>query len=171
MPGLIAPATYALASRTASTSNAPFASCAAIAAAKVQPVPCVLRPSMRGPTNSVNTAVLEKQVHDFRSRQVAALDHHGAGLEHRDSARRFTHIVARCDRHLGQDLGFGDVRRDDARQAQQRPTQRVHRFFVQQVIAALGHHHRIDNQVGELERFDGRRDRLDDLRRLPACRS
>ncbi len=40
----------------------------------------------------------------------------------------------------------------------------VHRLFVEQVIAALGDHHRIDDEVGQLERLDRGGHRLDDRR-------
>ena len=68
------------------------------------------------------------------------------------------------DRHLGEHFGFGDVGRDHAREPEQRPSHRVHGLFVEQVIAALGDHDRIDDQVRQLERFDRRRDGFDDRR-------
>ena len=72
--------------------------------------------------------------------------------------------ATRGDRHLREHFGFGNVGRDDARQADQRPAQGVDRFFVEQVIAALGDHHRIDDEVGQLERLDRGGHRLDDRR-------
>ena len=53
-----------------------LASSAAIAAENVQPVPCVLRLTMRGARNSVQLAPVEQHVHHLVSRQVPALDDH-----------------------------------------------------------------------------------------------
>ena len=130
---------------------APLARCAAIAAANVQPVPCVFRPSMRGPTNSWNWPCSSSTSTISGPVEMAALDHHRRRLQRGDAAWPPRACRRATDGHLREHLRLGDVGRDHPRQPQQRPAQRVDRLLVQQVIAALGDHHRIHHQVGQIE--------------------
>ena len=90
---------------------------------------------------------VEQQVHDFGRIGVPTLDHHRGGTERRDTPRRFLRIVLGTDRHPGQRLGFGQIRRHHGGERQQRRAQRLDGVGRQERIAALGHHHRIDDQV------------------------
>ncbi len=123
-----------------------------------------IRPRDAGADKLVELAVLKEQVDDLRARQMSALDDDRSRLQHGNATRGFAHVVHRSNRHLREHFGFGNVGGDHAGQAQQRPADGVHGLVVQQVIAALGHHHRVDDQVRQVERLNRGRHRLDDLR-------
>ena len=99
----------------------PSARPAAIADANVQPVPCVLRLSMRGVRNSVNVLAVEEQVDDRIVVRVPAdvppLMTTAAGAHLVDPPRRLARVVGERDAAAAQHLRFRDVRRHDARAA------------------------------------------------------
>ena len=80
-------------------------------------------------------------------------------------AAAVAHVVQRADAQARHGLGLGDVRGDDAGARHELGAHRAHRIAIEQRVAALGHHHRVDDEVGQLECGDGRRHRLDDCRR------
>ena len=78
------------------------------------------RPGSRGPRTSKSPPARQATSMDSRAVRVSALDEYDARPERQDPATGLVHVVERADRHLGQDLGFGNVRRDDVRERQER---------------------------------------------------
>ena len=139
--------TKVLARSTASGSGAPCASRAAMAADRVQPVPCVWRVSTRGPREALHRRAVVEIVDRRIAIAVPALD------QHRPAAERVQCLGLRG--HLGirgglpgfqQARRLGQVGRDEGGERQQRAPHRLDGIGCDQGIAAGRHHHRIDHQ-------------------------
>ena len=135
-----------------------------MAAANVQPVPWVCDAGNAFADDRDLTVAVHQHVDDVVAIEVAALDHHRTGAHRPQRAGGAGGVLRGADRQPGQHLRLGNVGRDDSRQRQQRPAYRLDGVGGQQVVAALGHHHRVDDQVGQPQPGDRRRDRLDDCR-------
>ena len=61
-------------------------------------------------------------------------------------------------------FGLRNVRRHDERARQQLRAQHLHAVVVEQALAALRHHHRIDDHERQIQLLDRRRDGFDDRR-------
>ena len=84
--------------------------------------------------------------------------HAGGG----DAPRRFAPILRCPHGDSGERFGFRDVRGHDIGQWQQLGHERPERAVVEQPVAALGHHHRIDHERGLRRAADHARDGFDD---------
>ena len=73
------------------------------------------------------------------------------GAEREDAPRRLAAVLVAADRHSGQRLRFRDVRRDHERLRSSSDLHRAERLVVEQTVAALGDHHRIDDEQRDLE--------------------
>jgi biotin transport system substrate-specific component len=110
------------------------------------------------------SAAADDQVDRFGSLAVAPLHHYDARAVREDSARGSTHVIRGSDRHLCEDLRFRDVRGHDSGVLQQLGPDRADRLSVEQSVAPFRNHHRIHDNVPEIEAFNCRRDGLDDRR-------
>ena len=97
----------------------------------------------------------------IRVTQVPALHEYDARPEAKDPAGGMGHVLDRPDLRARKDLGFGEVRRDDMRPRKQLGAQRFNRVLLEQSVAALRNHHRIDDDVREIEIGNGSADGLD----------
>jgi len=77
---------------------------------------------------------------------VAAFHHDRARAEREDLARRGADVVIGAQRMAHEHLGLGQVWGDDRGERQQLLDERADRILAQQAIAALGDHHRIDDE-------------------------
>ena len=132
---------------------------AASAADSVQPVPCRLSVSMRGPSSWI-----EEQVHRV-ARQVAALEQHPAPVGIGQQAAQPLGHPAHARHVVGggliqQQRGLGQVGRDDGGQRQHGLGQHADGIGRQQHVATLGDHHRIDHQRRQLTRSQQRPQRI-----------
>ena len=80
---------------------------------------------------------------------MAAFDHDRLRSQFQDGAGRGHAVVPSPDRSAGQRFGFRNVWRDEVRQGQQSPAEGLDRVFTEQAVAALGDHHRVDDQGAE----------------------
>ena len=79
-----------------------------------------------------------------------------------DALRASFASASDADRHAAQNLGLGNVRRDHERAGQQFQPHGGQRVVVEEPIAALGDHHRVDDHQRQFEFGDGRGHGLDD---------
>ena len=146
----------------AARSSRPSARFAAIAEDRVQPVPCVCGVSMRGPRSSKCPCRRARDVDRFRAVEVAPLDEYDARAELQDPVTGAAHVIERPDGDPGQHLGFGHIGRHDVCPRQQFGLDRVNGLWLEEPVSALGHHHGIDDNVGQVELGDCGGDRFDD---------
>ena len=104
---------------TASGRAWPSARCAAMAAANVQPVPCVCRVGMARTARLVEMLAVKQHVDDVGRVEVAALDDHGPRSQVVQPARRLAGLGLGAHRPSGQHLRLRRVRRHDRSQGQQ----------------------------------------------------
>jgi hypothetical protein len=94
--------------------------------------------------------------------EMAALDQYDARPQPQDPPACLPHVGGRSHRHLGEDLGFGHVRRNDVGAREQFGPQGGDCIRFEQPVPAFGDHHRIDHDMRQFERLDRRRHRFDD---------
>ena len=139
-----------LASATAWARVAPRARRAAIAEDSVQPVPWVWRVGRRGRLEPDLGLVGEQQVGAVVAAQMAALEQDIGRPERAQARRRRYHLRAigrRRARRAGRPASgrFGVIRSASGRRrARRAPIASL----PQQAVAALGHHHRVEHDVG-----------------------
>src|SRR3954469_3156188 len=104
-------------------------------------------------------------VHGVIRSEVPSLHHYDARPHRADPPRSRAHVVYGGDAAAGERLRLGNVRRQHLGKPEQVRLHCRHRILLQQAVAPLGDHHRIDDEFGQLEPFDRRGDRLDDRRR------
>ncbi len=117
---------------------------------------------MRGPADLEASVCRARHVDGLGAVEMPALDEYDARAERQDPLAGRAHVVERADRHLGQHLRLRHVRRDDVRARQQLGPDRGDGLGLEQPVAALGDHHRIDDDVRQVELGDCRGHGLDD---------
>lgn len=98
----------------------------------------------------------------FGAVEVSSLHKNDAGTELEDPPASFAHVADRPDLHPRQHFGFRNVGSHDVRLGQELGADRLHRFGVQQAVSCFCHHHRIDDELRQLEALDRRGHRFDD---------
>ncbi len=128
----------------------PRASPAAIAAESVQPVPCVLRVSMRSASKPLDALGRHQQVHGFRPVPMPALDQDAPRAALQKSLALPDHggFILR-DVFVQQRGRFRQVGRDQQGTRDQDLAQRDDGVLRQQPVAARRHHHGVEHDLGD----------------------
>ena len=160
------------AARWPSRSASPSARFAAIADDSVQPVPCVCRVSIRGRADLEGLVRRAGHVDRVGALEVAPLDEYDARAHLQDPPAGVAHVLERADRACPRALRLPACSGVTiVRARQQLGPHRGDGVVLQQPVAALGDHHRIDDDVREIERRRWPRRPPRRSRRWRACRS
>ena len=136
-----------------------------MAAANVQPVPWVCTPGTRSPTICDLAVAIHEHVDDVGAIEVAALDHHRTGAHRPQRAGGAGGVLRGADGSPVSTSASGMLGVTTRASGSSVRRTASTASAGQQVVAALGHHHRVDDQVGQPQPGDRRRHRLDDCRR------
>ena len=106
--------------------------------------------------------VTVEQVADVHGIEVTAFDHDVLRPQCGDAFRGLASIVVAPDGDAAERFGFQNIGRHEKRAPQQFRLHRLRHIVDHERVAALGHHHRIDDEQRQLEIAHRRSHRFDD---------
>src|SRR6186997_2445109 len=109
-------------------------------------------------------AVLEQEVHDVVAWVVAAFNQHRSGTHSCNASRRLAPILVAVYAHPAQRFRLRDIGRDEKGLTEQLGLETADGLLIDQPVAALRDHHRVNDKEGDVEVLDRRGDGFDDRR-------
>lgn len=95
--------------------------------------------------------------------EMSSLDQSGCRAEIHEAASRVTHVSHAADRTAGQHFGLGNVGGDDPGQRQHVTEDGLHGIVIEEDVATLGHHDRVNDDLRQLMSAEGRSHGLDEF--------